>query len=117
MHRFPRSVYTKGDEPDPRFSLANERTFLAWIRTALAILAAGVALEALEIPEHPVPRAVAALIFIALGLFATVRAWLGWAGSERALREGKALPGLSAGAVIVAGVVVAVVIITVGLFL
>ena len=36
---------TEGHEPDVRFSLANERTFLAWIRTALALLAGGVALE------------------------------------------------------------------------
>ena len=33
-----------GDEPDPRFTLANERTFLAWVRTALALLAGMVAL-------------------------------------------------------------------------
>jgi putative membrane protein len=31
-----------GEAPDYRFSLANERTFLAWIRTALGFLAAGV---------------------------------------------------------------------------
>ena len=34
--RWPSRVYAHGHEPDPRFSLANERTFLAWIRTALA---------------------------------------------------------------------------------
>lgn len=28
----------EGRDPDYRFSLANERTFLAWIRTALALL-------------------------------------------------------------------------------
>ena len=50
MQRFPQSVYRDGSEPDPRFSLANERTFLAWIRTSLALFAAGVALEALAIP-------------------------------------------------------------------
>jgi putative membrane protein len=37
--RFPRWVYGAGDEPDARFSLANERTFLAWIRTSLALSA------------------------------------------------------------------------------
>ena len=31
-------------DPDYRFTLANERTFLAWIRTALALIAGGVAL-------------------------------------------------------------------------
>jgi hypothetical protein len=30
-------------EPDYRFTFANERTFLAWIRTALALIAGGVA--------------------------------------------------------------------------
>ena len=48
LQRFPRQVYGHGEDPDPRFSLANERTFLAWIRTTLALLAAGVALEAVE---------------------------------------------------------------------
>ena len=32
-HRRPLSVYGHGEEPDPRFSLANERTALAWMRT------------------------------------------------------------------------------------
>ena len=38
-------LHAEGTEPDPRFTCANERTFLAWIRTALAVIAAGVALE------------------------------------------------------------------------
>ena len=37
-----------GTEPDPRFTFANERTFLAWIRTALGFLAAGVAIAAVS---------------------------------------------------------------------
>lgn len=42
--RWPRSLYATGIEPDPRFSLANERTALAWIRTASSIVAGGIAL-------------------------------------------------------------------------
>ena len=42
--RKPDSVYGLGEEPDPRFSMANERTSLAWMRTALALVAGGVAL-------------------------------------------------------------------------
>ena len=38
--QWPRWVYGHGSTPDPRFSLANERTFLAWVRTALAVVAA-----------------------------------------------------------------------------
>ena len=49
--RFPRSVFDGGEDPDPRFSLANERTFLAWLRTGLALVVAGLAVEALDVPS------------------------------------------------------------------
>ena len=68
--RFPRSVYGSGTEPDARFSLANERTFLAWIRTSFALVAAGVALEALDLPIHSELRQIFAVVFILLGLLA-----------------------------------------------
>ena len=50
-----RKVLPGGEEPDPRFTLANERTFLAWIRTSLAFLAGGLALEAFAIEAFPEP--------------------------------------------------------------
>jgi len=112
--RFPRSLYSRGSEPDPRFSLANERTFLAWVRTSLALLAAGVALEALQVPVAPAFRLAAAAVFVVLGLLAAVQAWVGWLRTERALRENKALPAPSAGLVIIVGVVLGVVLITLG---
>ena len=46
--RKPDSVYGVGHEPDPRFSLANERTALSWMRTALALVAGGVAIVSLS---------------------------------------------------------------------
>jgi len=50
-------------EPDYRFTLANERTFLAWQRTALGLLAAAVAVvhlvPDLTIPGAPRPRRLA----------------------------------------------------------
>ena len=90
--RFPRSVYRLGEEPDPRFSLANERTFLAWIRTTMALLAGAVALEALGVPEHPVARHGAAIVLIAAAVLVIAQAWLGWARTERAMRRREPLP-------------------------
>lgn len=113
--RFPHSVYGQGAEPDPRFSLANERTFLAWIRTSLALGAAAIALEALGLPiERPV-RAGGAAVLAALAVLAAVQAWRGWARTERALRLGRALPGPSVAVVISAGVILAVIGVTVGM--
>lgn len=115
--RFPRSVYSRGVEPDPRFSLANERTFLAWIRTSLALVAAGVAVRALQVPIPATFRFAAALILTALGLLAAGQGWLGWMRTERALRENRALAGPSLGLLITIGVVVTVGLVAVGLLL
>jgi len=90
--RFPASVFSVGSEPDARFSLANERTFLAWIRTGLALLAGGVALEALGLGIHPGYRFAASLVLLAAGLLTPFQAWLGWKATERALRNGTPLP-------------------------
>jgi putative membrane protein len=115
--RFPKSVYGVGDEPDPRFSLANERTFLAWIRTSVALVAVGVAIEALAIPIHPPLRFIAAILFIVLGLICAGYAWLSWSRTERSLRLARALPGLAIGTVLVVGVMLAVIIVVIGMLL
>lgn len=111
--RWPRSVYGVGDEPDPRFSLANERTFLAWIRTSLALLAGAAAVHVLDLQ---LPDVVAALTSTALavsGALCAVNAWVGWARTERAMREGRPLPSNGAGSVLVAVVVAACVVLVV----
>jgi putative membrane protein len=86
-------VYGVGDDPDPRFSLANERTALAWVRTALGMIAGGVALTSLatfaKLPG--VLNIIAACACLTGGLLA-VRAVLGWARVERSLRVGTHLP-------------------------
>jgi putative membrane protein len=112
--RFPAWVYRDGDEPDARFSLANERTFLAWVRTALALLAGGVALGALHLPPHGGLRIAASVLLLALGLLASVQAWIGWARTERALRLGRALPGPITGLIITVGVCVTAVLVLIG---
>ena len=82
-----------GDEPDYRFTLANERTFLAWIRTALALLAAGVLLDQFSTkltPQGLVVTAAALLCLVAAALSAL--AYMRWRGNEIAMREKVALP-------------------------
>jgi putative membrane protein len=91
--RFPAWVYGTGDEPDPRFTLANERTYLAWIRTALALTAGGVALEALGLPPQPVLRLTASGILVILGAIVPLLAWSTWGTIERAMRNGTPLHG------------------------
>lgn len=93
-HRWPRSVYAVGDEPDPRFTFANERTFLAWIRTGLGFLAAGVAIAAVARfgDRLSLEARAASLLLVVCGLACAVGAWVRWVRSERAMREGRALP-------------------------
>lgn len=105
--RFPSSVYRRGTEPDARFTLANERTFLAWIRTALAFLAGGVALELLGLDLVPSLRLAASLVLVCAGLVVPAAAWIGWMRAERAMREQRPLPSSPAGILLGAAVVVA----------
>jgi inner membrane protein YidH len=115
--RFPRRVYGTGKEPDPRFSLANERTFLAWMRTSMALLASGVALEALDLPVAEGVRLASALVFIVLGLLAPVQAWFGWMTTERALRQSRPLPSQGLSLVMAVGTAVAGLLVLIGLLL
>ena len=95
--RRPHWVYDAGHEPDPRFTLANERTFLAWVRTALAMLAGGVALHALGLPETQWVRSVLAIALVLLGALVTAFAMIRWARVERAMRRHEPLPSFGLG--------------------
>lgn len=88
-----RRLLPDGSEPDPRFTLANERTFLAWIRTALALLAGGIAIEAFaaDLFEVTVRKGVA-LLLIALSMAVSAGAFVRWIGVERAMRQARPLP-------------------------
>jgi len=80
-------------EPDYRFTLANERTFLAWQRTALGLLAAAVAVVQL-VPELTIPGARHALGLL-LAVLATLTSAMGllrWEQADRAIRRGGPLP-------------------------
>jgi putative membrane protein len=80
-------------EPDYRFTLANERTFLAWQRTALGLLAAAVAVVQL-VPQLTIPGARHAL-GASLAVLATLASAMGllrWQQADRAIRRGHPLP-------------------------
>lgn len=82
-----------GEEPDPRFTLANERTFLSWIRTSLALLAGGVAVEALtQNLFEPALRTLLAVILLVMGVALSAGAFFRWLNVERSLRRKAALP-------------------------
>lgn len=102
--RWPGSVYDGGSEPDPRFSLANERTFLAWIRTTLALLAGAAAVDTLDLSMPEGIQTAVAIVLALCGLAAAVQAWAGWSRSERALRHGRPLPSSPTNIVLVVGV-------------
>ncbi|RRR98478.1 YidH family protein [Glycomyces terrestris] len=113
--RFPKSVYEHGEEPDPRFSLANERTFLASIRTALAFIAGGIALQALATALPGPIRLSAALILIAVGVALPAQAWRTWTRTERAIRTGQPLPAPSLALPIAVAVALVAVLVAAGL--
>lgn len=93
MTRWPARLRERGEDPDPRFSFANERTFLAWVRTALALVAGGIGLEAFA-PPLAVPglRQMLAGLLVIAGIVTSALAFRRWLRSEEAMREGRSLP-------------------------
>lgn len=82
-----------GEEPDPRFTLANERTFLAWTRTSLAFLAGGIALAAFPLAQiSDEIRTLTAIFVVAIGLLISAGAAMRWLRVERAMRHKRPLP-------------------------
>lgn len=82
-----------GEDPDPRFTLANERTFLAWIRTALGLIAAAVGLEAFggDVIGSAVRTAFACALLVCSAILVVV-AVARWLSVERAMRTQRPLP-------------------------
>ncbi len=87
---FPADPTEVGSDPDYRFTLANERTFLAWIRTALALAAGG--LGAVAILDDFAGEEVLGIGLLALSFATAATAYRRWALNERAMRLDEPLP-------------------------
>jgi putative membrane protein len=108
----------EGEDPDYRFTLANERTYLAWVRTALSLLAGAVAVVQLLPPFRIAgARTVLGILLAVLGVATTIFAYVRWEANERAMRTSRKLtysvilPLLSASLGLVGVVILALIII------
>ena len=105
-----------GEEPDPRFTLANERTFLAWVRTSLGLMAGAVAMEAFagdEIPE--IIRTPLACILLVLAALLGVVAFRRWIRIEVSMRHKQPLPVPQASILLVLGIAIGAVLLIVAI--
>jgi putative membrane protein len=112
----PAEARDVGEEPDVRFTLANERTYLAWIRTSLALIGGGLAAGQLLEFRSEVARLAVALPPILLGAVLALTSYRRWEANQRALRLGEPLPTggpprLLAGGIGAVAVVVAVIVV------
>lgn len=101
--RRPRWVYAVGTEPDPRFSLANERTLLSWIRTSTGFAAGGGGVLLVRELIGPLSLLLSISAF-GLSLAIVLGALLRWAVTERALRLDRSLPSPTMALVVTAAV-------------
>ncbi len=81
-----------GEDPDPRFTMANERTFLAWLRTSLGLIAAGLAVAEFLRSSSELTRLAIALPLLVLGAVTAFSSFGQWERKERAMRLGEPLP-------------------------
>ncbi|WP_350270930.1 DUF202 domain-containing protein [Brevibacterium sp. CBA3109] len=91
--RIARRMFPDGEDPDPRFTLANERTFLSWIRTALAFIGGGIAVEAFTSAIFTSGlRATLSIVLMTIGFILAGGAAFRWHRIETAMRHKTSLP-------------------------
>lgn len=101
---------------DYRFLLANERTFLAWMRTALALIAGGVALDQfVEIAGARDLVTVLGIFAIVLGGIVAVLGMVQWRRADRAMRNATRMD--SSSTVMILGSILALFALTIALLL
>ena len=100
-----------GNEPDPRFTYANERTFLAWSRTSLALVVTGIAATQL-LPKLDIEfgRRLIGIPLIVLGALLEIAAYRHWYANQRAMRLGEPLPPTRLALILAVGIAVVSVI-------
>lgn len=92
--RWPDYIYGVGEEPDPRASLANERTALAGLRTALALIATSLAIAAVlhYTESSPFTLKIIGVCLSISGSLLAITSLAHWINVERALRNKKPMP-------------------------
>jgi putative membrane protein len=93
-----------GTEPDARFTFANERTFLAWNRTALALIAGGLAVAQFLKLGLSGAQLIVALPLIGFGAYMSLSSYRTWQRNQRALRLGQPLPASALPRILLYGV-------------
>ena len=101
-------LHESGTDPDVRFSYANERTFLAWNRTAMALIATGLAITSV-LPEFSFAggRRLIGVPLIGLGAVLALASFWRWEANERAMRNGQPLPPSRLPQILATGIAVA----------
>lgn len=104
------------EHADYRFVLANERTFLAYVRTALALQVAGLGVLQFLTAGRGVLSEVFGMSLVLVGSYVGAVGYLRWRKNERAIRTGaeiepSVLPSVLSAAVVVAPLVAGAVLI------
>ena len=106
------------EEPDYRFSLANERTYLAWIRTGLALIAGGIAIRIfVDDLGGGFLLHVGAVGPALLGGTLAVTAYRHWLRVQDAMRRGAPLPSQQGPLILTVGMVALSAVVSIGLLL
>ena len=103
---------------DYRFTLANERTLLAWLRSSLALIAGGVAVETFAVTLQPkwLPGAIG-VFAIVIGAVLAVVGYVHWLRTQAAMERGAPIPKQYAAPIVTVGIVILALGLALGIFL